>query len=113
MQLERDDIERLLHDLDLDEDALREDYSGRSMYGRTCFGITLEQYSEINEVALGVALHEVFDDTAWELARAARFDSMGLGRIVYFPGFEVEAAEDDEDEDDEIGVMPTVGIDSE
>lgn len=44
-------------------------YSGRGMYGRVCVGVTLDRFEELT---VG--------------ARTATWDSMGLGRIAYWPG---------------------------
>lgn len=56
-------------------------YSGRSMFGRTCVGIV----HDINDIAFGVQLAQVFEDEAEELANDARTDSMGRSSITYFP----------------------------
>jgi len=76
---------------------VREDYSGRGMDGRTCFGLTIGRNEE-REVfaALGylAGLTEGREDDAdidlMELARYARTDSMGRDTIVYFPGWELD-----------------------
>lgn len=90
-----------LHDAlevaDLDHEVtIRTDYSGRGMYGDQCFGLVFEQ--EVRHpwaffAALGIVQESMDppDFDALELARAARSDSMGVGTIVYFPGWTVES----------------------
>lgn len=91
--INRDDFEDAAYQIDAD---IRDDYSGRGMYGDTCIGVTFDQYGG-NEMELGVLLGQKLDaDDAYALARNARSDSMGLGTIIYFPNFKFE---DEEDED--------------
>jgi len=90
----------LLEDAEIDERAARWDYSGRGMYGRTCFGFT----GNVRTLAafftqLGFAagqkvaedgsrcdeLETLIDVLAGELTT----DSMGLDTIFYFPRVEV------------------------
>lgn len=84
-----------IHDYDI-----RLDYSGRGMYGDSCFGIVTDDGSP---ATLGIAfflaaissqplnridpLDEVEDVV--HLADSARTDSMGLGQVIYFPGWEL------------------------
>lgn len=44
-------------------------YSGRGMFGRECVGVSLDRFQELT---VG--------------ARTATYDSLGLGRIAYWPG---------------------------
>lgn len=85
----------------------RDDYSGRCMYGETCFGIVTYSLPTV-AMEFNRALQDVIDtctsdepdpdsiaDEAEELLDADIFqsyrqDSMGLGYIVYFPGVTVE-----------------------
>lgn len=69
--------------IDTDEDLVR-DYSGRFMFGETCFGIIGDQQSYgqfMIELAAGDA------DLARELSNAVKTDSMALSTIYYFPGY--------------------------
>lgn len=64
----------------------RGDYSGRFMYGKSCVGIV---YDVDDDTVLN-DLEEYFLDVdesnfAESIRNSARFDSMGLSRIVYFP----------------------------
>lgn len=70
----------------LDEVTIRNDYSGRAMYGETCFGIVTDQTDMVVGMALGGALN-VFDIDPYDVVCRARSDNMGYDRIVYFPGF--------------------------
>lgn len=93
------------------EEAIYEDYSGRGMYGDTCFGFTLESTKQIATLSAELCrqamyeaaetrnngraptAEEIENDTATgidivvNLFDAAREDSMGRGAIVYFPGW--------------------------
>lgn len=78
-----------------DDTALRTDYSGRGMYGRTCFGFignatTLCKFfvafvSEAASYSDDDALIERIE-VADELAERVRTDDMGGDTIYYFPG---------------------------
>lgn len=53
---------------------LYENYSGRGMYGANCYGMTFD--ADQDDVSV----------RARELGlKGARFDSMGLGGIIYWP----------------------------
>lgn len=92
--------------------SIYEDYSGRGMYSRKCFGITIDRHSGkgIMEIMMELTM-EIFDcdhdmlkdemrDLNWKMVQ----DSMGTGTIYYFPRIqwpEEESNEKDEDEEDE------------
>jgi len=64
-------------------------YSGRGMNGRACFGITYSSTGDL--LAIGAALAATFGDQfALDLSSVARTDRMGLGSVVYFPGYKVD-----------------------
>ena len=77
-------------------------YSGRGMFGAECAAVVLESDQEMCKffLALGAltaekALYadpEDVDPTsdATDLAASVRTDSMGLGVVVYFPGWALE-----------------------
>lgn len=69
------------------EDAyLTFDYSGRFMYGKTCFGI-VGGISEYGRFLVQLAsTGPEGEDAAHELAQRVSTDSMGLDSIFYFPG---------------------------
>jgi hypothetical protein len=78
--------------------SIRNDYSGRGMYGDSCFGITFEdglRAALVFFASLGYYVGEqqhlpspdFEDDFADKLASAARYDQMGLSIIVYFPRY--------------------------
>lgn len=82
-------------DVDMDSD-IHWDYSGRGMYGRTCFGFVgnEEQYAEF----LYALIEEQHDDesdvshaiqVAREFSSRVSRDSMGYDTIFYFPGITV------------------------
>lgn len=83
----------IMWDLGFDPaETLRWDYSGRGMYGATCFGITgnLWLFGKFL-LALSDCLDdvEVMDD----LMDRVCTDSMGHDTIFYFPGLKVEPIE--------------------
>lgn len=86
-----DQLDSLRSFLDIEDDDVRRDYSGRGMYGESCIGFVID----IPDVSLGVALCAVLGESiAVDMARDAQADSMGRSTIVYFPGWKVEV--DDE-----------------
>ena len=91
------------YDLDgsLGDDPIKRDYSGRGMYGKVCFGFRLE--SDTSLLLLGVALSKALgednEEVAIALARVAQTDTLGLGGVVYFPGWTIVNDEDDDEDD--------------
>lgn len=69
------------------EATLRINYSGRNMYGRSCFGIVADDPAEVIELAAIVGI------------RGAQTDSMGRSTIVYWPDFKCANAEEYSDEE--------------
>ena len=68
---------------------VREDYSGRGMFGERCFGIVAESLEEVIPI-----LRKALGDTqALDLLEAMSTDSMGRDTIYYFPGVIVESEE--------------------
>lgn len=76
--------------------TIRTDYSGRGMYGRECFGIVVDSVAELLDFWTGIVIEDEW--TAGQLARDAREDGMGQRTIVYFPGWQLDNAQDDEEE---------------
>jgi hypothetical protein len=91
-------VEQVALDLSLDLDDIRADYYGRSMYGATCFGIVICAelvFPFLCELTLALAeLDEPGAECARGLARAARTDSMGYDKVLYFPGWTLSTADD-------------------
>jgi hypothetical protein len=78
-------------------------YSGRGMYGKTCFGIETEQYTNPISVMMAMTI-DLIEDDDYNLARVltdkVSQDNMGRGMITYFPS--IEWGEDEVlDEDDD------------
>lgn len=69
--------------IDTDEDLMR-DYSGRFMFGDTCFGVIGDQQS-YGQFMIELAAGD--PELAKELANAVKTDSMALSTIYYFPGY--------------------------
>jgi len=62
-------------------------YSGRGMYGEQCVGFTVEGR---NYASLTAAIvRSLDDDMADAMLGRLTTDSLGLGTIVYFPGFTI------------------------
>lgn len=99
--LDNDLIVDACYDADIEPDAenagegayLYRMYSGRAMYGDTCFGIvgTPGQTAQFL-----IALAEEDRMLAVDLAEAMTTDSMGRSMITYFPGY---ALGDDHEEE--------------
>jgi hypothetical protein len=66
---------------DLEPDAVRAEYSGRGMYGQTCFGVTMapDEVARFREALSAVTPHI---GLSWA---DASVDSLGMDVIVYFP----------------------------
>ncbi len=69
----------------LDLEAVQGDYSGRMMFGATCISWDLDNAAEM--LRLSIAISTALGDEGLQMVDAARTDSMGLGLIVYFPGY--------------------------
>lgn len=94
-EINRYDFEEILDYVGLDpEEVLRENYSGRGMFGASCFGIVLDNVREafglfatMAEVGCDEDVSATCGRLACDLADAARIDDMGRSIIVYFPGY--------------------------
>lgn len=89
LNLSASTLKTALDDAGLDTSALRTDYSGRGMYGRSCLALTgsLRDYSMFLAY-LAMALFgegEDPDDIMFQLADTVCQDSMGLDRVYYWP----------------------------
>lgn len=87
-------------DLDGDEASIRTQYGWG--YGRTCFGIVTEDFRQAARFlaalgAFGMQQEEAEEDEIIDwmgLAGDANWNSMGLGMIVYFPGWQLSNVPD-------------------
>ncbi len=66
------------------------EYSGRSMYGRKCFGVVVSSVSEFVQFILECAAiatddNEMGLDALTRATHDAKSDSMGYDTIYYFP----------------------------
>ena len=94
---------------DIIEDV-RTSYSGRGMYGETCFGVVTEDPMQlVGSLSMNLGMSG-YDDLAIDFYSNACMDSMGLSRIIYFPEIQWDGEEFDdldeffefeEDEEDE------------
>lgn len=99
-KIDREIIEEILETAELfdDEANIRENYSGRGMYGRTCFGIVFEGESALYRFMAAAGRIDAdrehderprFDSIS--LAHNVRTDSMGPGSLIaYWPGWNLE-----------------------
>lgn len=106
MKITRDDIDTAASWCDFDpEEDVRTDYSGRGMYGRTCIGFTGENPTVFVTALVSAALVREQGDgvTVWDTVEAlgdlgrAGSDSMGLDRITYWPGLQLDALQLEDD----------------
>lgn len=69
---------------------LRLDYSGRGMYGAKCVGICVDENESSFTVGIKLALFASDFGLGYELIEVLGLpveDSLGLGKIIYFPEF--------------------------
>lgn len=86
--LQQIDVALCEADLFEDEDV-RNDYSGRGMYGKECFGITCGQEQLIKfVVAYAIAAAER-GETDLDWLSDVRSDSMGMSTIWYWPNVQL------------------------
>lgn len=98
-----DQLDNIAMSVDIDIEAeVWVDYSGRGMYGQTCLGYTGGSLvTFVAALALQIATS---DASAWDLIETigeigdGQQDSMGTGRIVYWPHIVVDDAEEAEDD---------------
>lgn len=113
--MQSDVLEVILESANLFDDSVRvrNNYSGRSMYGTECFGLVLTSESDMYTFlamagVIGADRERDEEDgfhteEAMALARAGRTDSMGRGStILYFPGWTLDGWTEDGDEDEDI-----------
>lgn len=82
-----------------EDDLLRDDYSGRYMYGRRCLAMTCEIpefYAELYRLKDDEDYASEVDDF-FENELELCMDSLGLGSIFYFPDVSVEEEEEEGD----------------
>lgn len=75
-------IENFCEENDLE---LLPDYSGRSMYGKRCYGIVVGSDALLVLVKLCDYLRDNGVDSLTDVLGEPKTDSMGLSRLIYFP----------------------------
>ncbi len=73
-------------------------YSGRGMYGETCYA-----FSGCVPRIIGMVISDICDipellQQFGEMLFVSRQDSMGLGTVIYFPGWDIIADNDKKEE---------------
>jgi hypothetical protein len=88
IEVRRDVLTVVMEDAGMDPDTdLREDYGGRAMYGEKTFGLIGSEDAFFLFLVEFAKTEGLDGDTAQELARRARSDSMGQSDLIfYFPG---------------------------
>ena len=74
-----------------DDVSVRTDYSGRSMYGRTCVGAVMSDMQDaVGLVGWIVAQADAAEqENVAEALSNCRFDSMGRRTIIYWPSIKL------------------------
>lgn len=70
--------------------SYRTDYSGRCMYGRTCFGIVCDDVMDTLVQLCDVIRDNLENRNAYDELGSPRTDSLGLETILYFPFASIE-----------------------
>ncbi|QNL30200.1 hypothetical protein SEA_MARIOKART_73 [Gordonia phage Mariokart] len=98
----RETIDEIIELLDLDEDQVRPDYSGRGMYGSTCLGFVTGSPTQTTQFTVLIAMATLpggltgsYDgcdlmEAIGDLGVAST-DSMGYDTITYWRGVTVTA----------------------
>jgi hypothetical protein len=97
-QEQAEKIQNFVYEEDVE---LRESYSGRGMYGKSCFGLVGRNVASIGMKLTAYLADSDELDLAVSLAKCANQDSMGMEGIIYFPGFEWPTSEESSDDSDE------------
>ncbi|MET9265300.1 hypothetical protein [Amycolatopsis sp. NPDC004079] len=93
--LDRQTIRDVAYRTDLEpDDVVRDSYSGRAMYGETCFALYVDKIADAVKFLVRFGQEQPQD--ACRLADDMRCDQMGLGQVVYFPGWRLTAEENNE-----------------
>lgn len=64
-------------------------YSGRGMYGDTCYGFSGDVARIIGDLLQDIADMPDLIRQFGEMLSVSRRDNMGLGMIIYFPGWSI------------------------
>ena len=67
---------------------VRDDYSGRFMYGKECPGVEADNMNKVFSMLVSLAASQ--PEMAKHLAARAKIDNMGQGIIVYWPDITYE-----------------------
>jgi hypothetical protein len=85
------------------DDVFRFSYSGRSMYGKTCFGLEVEYHHQAVAILAALAFSMGESEGSWQVVDALvqnmSVDNMGLGLIYYFPRWQCDWLTEYEDVD--------------
>jgi hypothetical protein len=84
-------------ELEQNFDDVRDDYSGRGMYGERCLAIVTDdsawtlrgEIEEIRDTCKQFDQHDEADDLTLLLSKIPREDSMGLSSVYYWPSITI------------------------
>lgn len=81
------------------------DYSGRGMFGKRCFAITTGESESVGRLFASIIFAfndetHCYTDEIGRMFEDMRQDSMGLGRVYYFPGWTIPESVMEELEDE-------------
>lgn len=97
----REEFVKALSDAAYQSDDIRADsYSGRGMYGSSCFALKGD-LRDIMSIVFDVIAEEEDQDMRFEFAALAenfQVDSLGLSSVVYWRGLEYKGEEEDEED---------------
>lgn len=84
IEVERTGWNAALQSVEVEPEDIRQNYMGRSMYGKTTIGIVRENEAQVFELMVAFGVFCAADE-ARSLAVHAVTDTMGHGIIVYWP----------------------------
>jgi hypothetical protein len=88
MKLTSEQCELIRDFVENNGDSIRKQYSGRSMYGKYCFGIVCDNAYSTLMYLTQMLMENDERNLIEEMASMIRSDSMGLSKILYFPRIE-------------------------
>jgi hypothetical protein len=68
-----------------DADIQVRSYSGRAMYGAECVGVDINGFGEVGIIACALFAAGFDEEVVAVFMKNMKWDSMGLGYIVYWP----------------------------
>ena len=82
--------------------SIRENYSGRCMYGSKCFGLVGASPSSMAMELAAFLVHNGEEELVSRMSHQLRGDNMGLDSIIYFPSIEWNEGDAEEVDTEEV-----------